>query len=157
MKPPRPTRDALLMDTARLWAQKSTCDRAHVAAVFSRDGRILMTGYNGAPAGMAHCVHDCTCIVNLSALGTGPHDDSCPMVAPCTVAVHAEANAIAWAAREGVRLKDCEVHTTLAPCHGCAKLLINAGVVRVIYRAMHRDMSGVRLLNDAGIVTHSAD
>jgi dCMP deaminase len=146
----RPTRDAVLMDTAHLWAQRSTCDRAHVGAVFSRDGRILVTGYNGAPAGMSHCEHSCTCVWG-EGTGGRPHNIRCPSVQPCTVAVHAEANGIAWAAREGVRLNGCELHTTVAPCHGCAKLLLNAGIVKVVYGQPHREMAGADLLVTAGV------
>lgn len=149
----RITRDAALMDCARVWSQRSTCDRAHVGAVFSRDGRILVTGYNGAPAGMPHCSHPW----HLSYARIIPEkvwDDP----SPCLIAVHAEANGVAWAAREGVRLFGAEVHTTVSPCHGCAKLLINAGLVRVTYaQAYGRGMEGVELLRAGGIEVRSAD
>lgn len=149
MTTPRPTRDAILMDTASLWAQRSTCDRAHVGAVFSRDGRILVTGYNGAPAGMEHCVHD------FDLLKTDLSDIPIRKVfrdTGCQIAVHAEANGIAYAARHGIRLDGAELHTTRAMCAMvCAKLIINAGIVRAVWREPHRDMSGLALLMEAGI------
>lgn len=136
----RPSRDTTLMDTAHVWARRSTCDRAHVGAVISRDGRTLSTGYNGAPAGMPHCVHH-----QWTEL------DPVPVSGGCTVAVHAEANAIAWAARHGVKLDGAEMHTTRATCPGCAKLVVQAGIVRVVFYEAHRDMTGVHLLDRAGI------
>lgn len=146
----RPSRDQLLMGTARLWSQRSTCDRAHVGAVFSRDGRILMTGYNGAPAKMPHCQHKHRFEYYRSneergTINTDPID-----IAAC-VAVHAEINGIAWAARKGVRLEGCEVHTTRAMCRNCAGGLVNAGVVRCVWEEPHRDMTGIELLARAGI------
>jgi dCMP deaminase len=147
----RPSRDSILMGTAKLFAQRSTCDRAHVGAVFSRDGRILVTGYNGAPTGMPHCIHEYTNIYEggstapIAIRFTDPAD-----IAACQ-AVHAEQNAIAWAARKGVRLEGCEVHVTLATCIVCARSLINAGVVRVVYDQTYRDMSGIDLLEAAGV------
>lgn len=131
----RPDRDFVLMGTARLWAQRSTCDRNQAGVVFSRDGRTLMTGYNGAPRGMPHCDH----ATNPEATG-------------CTNATHAEANGISWAARKGVRLEGCEIHCTLDPCLGCARLLINLDPTRVTYDHPHfRPTGGVELLRTAGI------
>lgn len=125
----RPTRDHALMATARVWARRSTCSRAQVGCVISVDGRILVQGYNGAPAGMPHCTHTAD--------------------APCTIAVHAEANAVAFAAKHGVKLSGAELHSTLAPCTNCAMLIINAGIRRVVYRQPHRDMNGITLLREA--------
>jgi dCMP deaminase len=147
----RPSRDQILMGTAKLFAQRSTCDRAHVGAVFSREGRILVTGYNGAPTGMPHCIHQHENVYEgsshkpISVRLTDPAD-----IAVCQ-AVHAEQNAIAWAARKGVRLEGCEVHVTLATCIVCARSVINAGVERVVYDLRYRAMDGIDLLEAAGI------
>jgi len=138
----RPQRDDLLMRTARIWSERSTCSRAHVGCVISRDGRILVQGYNGAPAGIDHCDHTCNCSIGQSS---PKHDTNCPAGQYCTISVHAEANAIAFAARHGVALQDTELHTTRIPCTTCAMLIINAGIGRVIYRENHRDMGGLTL------------
>src|SRR4051794_21490938 len=82
---PRPSREELLVEHAKLVATRSTCSRLQVGCVISREGRILVSGYNGAPARMPHCVHDYDCIV---AHG---HAEFCSSLKPCIVAVHAEA------------------------------------------------------------------
>lgn len=122
------------MGVARLMAERSTCQRAHVGAVIAREGRILTTGYNGAPAGMPHCNHR-------------PTD----LEGGCKNAVHAEANAVAYAARYGINLMSSTLYTTLTPCLACAQLVINAGVTRAISSSIYRDMMGVNLLRDAGL------
>lgn len=122
----RPSRDELMLRTASLWALRSTCSRAQVGCVIAREARIIVQGYNGAPAGMPHCVHT--------------KDE------PCDIAVHAEANAIAYAARFGVRLDETTLYCTRATCPNCARLIINAGIKRVVYFEDHRDMSGLELL-----------
>jgi dCMP deaminase len=120
------------METARLWAHRGTCNRLRVGAVFSRSGRVLVQGYNGTPSGMLHCDHQNT--------------------EPCTRSVHAEANGIAWAARNGVSLDGAEVHLTDSPCPSCALLLINAGIVRVVYDREYRIKDGIELLREANLV-----
>lgn len=146
-------RDNTLMKTAMLWAEHGTCSRAQVGCVISRDGRGLTNGYNGAPAGMTHCDHGCNCDGDL--IGEGSEDnfhlDSCHSLQPCTNAVHAEANALAFAARYGVATDGAELHTTRIPCMTCAGLIINAGIVRVVWYEEHRDMSGLLRLGTAGL------
>lgn len=139
------------MGVARLWSAHSTCARLAVGAVISRDGRSLSTGYNGAPKGMPHCNHTrCTC-------ARGPytqdkfHDADCPKHGPCLKAVHAEANALAFAARYGLATEGAEIHTTHAPCLTCAMSIVNAGIVRVVYKTPYRDTSGLELLRSAGL------
>lgn len=142
----RPPRDWVLMRSAQLWMARSTCSRAQVGAVISREGRILASGYNGSPAGMEHCNHECNCF----HLATG-HEGDCPSQHPCGVSVHAEVNAIAFAARYGTKIEGAELHTTRIPCRNCAGSLINAGIKRVVWIQEHRDMMGQTLLMDAGI------
>jgi dCMP deaminase len=128
----RPTRLDTLMVVAEAFAARSTCDRLHVGAVFAQAGRIVATGYNGAPAGIGHCP-------------AGPHDG------PCRTAVHAEQNAVAFAARNGVSLDQSTLVTTHMPCLNCSLMVVNAGIMGVIYRHAFRDTSGVELLNEVGI------
>lgn len=142
----RITRNDLLMGTAELLAKRSTCSRGQVGVVISRDGRILSSGYNGAPAGMPHCTHPIVIEQNPEAYTNGNG---------CTNAVHAEANAIAFAAKYGVSLENSELHTTMSPCVFCAQLIVNAGIVSVFYLVKYRIIDGIDLLKIANIdVTH---
>lgn len=125
----RPSRDDVLMRMAEVVATRSTCSRLHVGTVISRDGRVLVTGYNGAAAGMPHCKHT-------------PMDVN----SGCEIAVHAEANAICFAARHGVAIDGAVMHSTDSPCLNCAKLIINAGVVEVHAAREYRIRDGVDLL-----------
>lgn len=123
----RPDRDAVLIATAELWATRSTCSRLHVGCVIHRGGRILVQGYNGAPAGMPHCDYE--------------HEP-----ADC-LAVHAEQNAIAWAARVGVGLEGSSMVCTHQPCLSCARSIINAGIIDVLFVEEYRLKDGLDLLN----------
>lgn len=129
----RISRDELLMGVAQLVSGRATCSRLHVGAVVSRDGRIIATGYNGAPKGLPHCDHR--------------HDDG----GGCDIAEHAERNAIAFAARYGLALDSGELHVTHAPCLNCARTIINAGLTRVLYTVPYRLTAGVELLTQAGL------
>src|SRR5687767_4618485 len=109
--------DQVLMNVAREMARRGTCSRQRVGAVVARDGRILTSGYNGSPRGMLHCVHP-----------PGETSHVRGVDAPtCTLAVHAEANAVAFAARHGIALDGATLYTTLSPCVPCAQLVVNAG------------------------------
>lgn len=125
------------METAKLVAARGTCARLQVGAVVHRDGRILVTGYNGAPSGLPHCVHD---------RDLAPDED----IRRC-VAQHAERNCIDWAARHGIRLEGAELVTTDTPCVQCAGSIINAGLVSVISLRPYRLGAGVDLLRAAGV------
>lgn len=148
----RPTRARALMDTAFIWASRSTCDRLHVGSVIHRDGRILAQGYNGAPAGLEHCNHTCDCKRLKSIAPAAVHHWSdCAMLQPCTRAVHAEQNAVSFAARWGVGLEGAEAVVTHQPCLSCAQTLINAGITAVTYCHPYRLTDGLDLLEEAGI------
>ena len=164
----RPSRDHILIDSAALWALRSTCSRAQVGVVIaSSDYRPLVSGYNGAPAGMKHCQHICTCgrdeqkrrtITQMYFPGETPsmwvdpgHADNCLGQKPCEISVHAEANAIAYAARYGAPIEGGQLFTTVAPCWNCSMLIISAGITRVVFANEHRDMSGVDLLDKVSV------
>lgn len=114
-------------------ASRGTCSRLQVGAIIVRDGRVISSGYNGAPSKMEHCHHP-------------PGDNT-----PCQISVHAEANAIAFAARYGVSTEGCIMVTTHAPCAECAKLIINAGIIKVVFGRDYRSRDGIKLLDDAGV------
>lgn len=154
MFPGRPSREATLMAVAVVIAARGTCTRAAVGVVIARDGRILSTGYNGTPAGMAHCDHTCDCgkpnNIPSATIDLG-HTKDCRSQTPCKQAVHAEANAISYAARHGVELAGAQLYTTFCPCLPCAQLIVSAGIHRVYYKNEYRDRSGLELLQNAGI------
>lgn len=132
----RPSRDDMLMEMAIVVSKRSTCNRLAVGAVVSRDGRVLSTGYNGPASGLPHCNHQ-------ERSGEGG--------VTCEMAIHAESNAIAWAARHGVATIDSDLHVTHMPCLKCAQLIINAGITRVVYAIPYRLTSGVELLAVANV------
>lgn len=145
----RPTRTETLLHIADVISRRSTCTRLSVGALIAREGRILTTGYNGPPAGMAHCKHECDC--GGKAGFAENHWPACAALRACSDAVHAEANAVAFAARYGMATDGAEMYTTHAPCGNCAKLIVNAGIIKVAYSHTFRDTSGVELLRNAGI------
>lgn len=131
----RPSREELLMNTARMWGTRTTCRRAEdgVGAVIALDSRIVSTGYAGPPSGFPEC---------------GTH---CDLNKPCTGTVHAEANAIVFAARHGIPVEGCTMYCTMEPCLECAKLIINSGIRSVVYLNDYRTHDGLHLLEMAGI------
>jgi dCMP deaminase len=131
----RPGWDEYFMEIARTVATRATCPRASVGAVLTRERRILTTGYNGAPRGVSHCT-----------------DAGCIMVdGHCLRATHAEANAIVQGALHGVSLQGATAYCTHQPCSGCTKLLISAGVERIVYRDAYPDPVASMLLDEAQV------
>lgn len=131
----RPGWDEYFMEVARTVASRATCPRASVGAVLVRGHRILTTGYNGAPRGVAHC----------SEIG-------CEMVSGhCVRSTHAEANAVVQGALHGVSLEGATAYCTHQPCVNCAKLLISAGIVRIVYSDAYVDPFSQQMLAEAGV------
>ncbi len=123
------------MNIARKAATRSTCDRKQVGAVIVRDKTILSTGYNGSIRNMPHCDE-------VGHLMEGGH---------CVATVHAEANAIIQAAKNGVRIDGAELYTTASPCWNCFKLLANAGIGKVYYGEFYRDPKSLEVACQLGI------
>ena len=126
----RPSWDAYFMQIAHLVATRATCQRRAVGALIVRDKRILATGYNGAPMGLPHCPEG------------GPDHDwptGCMRAGHCIRSLHAEQNALVQAAMIGVACKDATVYVTCQPCNMCAKMIVNAGISRVIYEGDYPD------------------
>lgn len=132
----RPTRDEWLMRLVTVVSTRGTCNRAQVGALVVRGGRVISEGYVGAPAGLPHC------------LDVG---DEIGLDGGCTRTVHAEANAIAFAARYGTGTEGSELYCTHSPCLNCAKLIINAGIRKLVFEHSYRDSSGLALLEAAGV------
>lgn len=130
----RPHKAHIHMATARLWSLQSTCRRLKVGAIIVKDGRTISTGYNGAPSGFTHCT-----------------PDICNEEKSCTRTVHAEMNAIVFAAKYGIPTEGAELYTTHAPCLDCAKAMINAGIAHVFYEQEYRSTDGVEILAQAGV------
>jgi len=123
------------MDVARTVGTRATCPRASVGCVLVREHRILTTGYNGAPRGVAHCT-----------------DVGCTLVNDhCLRATHAEANAVVQAALHGVSLEGATAYCTHEPCVNCSKLLISAGTRKIVYEAAYPDPIAAAMLAEAGV------
>ncbi len=111
------------MNIAREVATRSTCDRKNVGAVIVRDKAILSTGYNGSLRGLPHCD-------NVGHEMENGH---------CVRTIHAEANAIVQAARNGVRIEGAEIYVTASPCYNCFKMIANAGITKIYFGEFYRD------------------
>lgn len=131
----RPDWDEYFMQIAHSVATRATCPRAAVGAVIVRDQRILTTGYNGAPRAVSHCV-------DVGCLMLGEH---------CQRAVHAEANAIVQGALHGISLHDATAYCTHQPCANCSKLVISAGIRKIIFNHAYPDDIATLLLAEAGV------
>lgn len=147
----RPTIDHTLMRIALEWESRSTCSRNHVGVVIAKDGRHIGSGYNGAPAGMSHCQHYQTTPEIARRISPVLPLPVAPMDRGCRIAIHAEANAIAYAARHGVSVEGATAYVTLSPCFPCAQLIIAAGLKRVVFNRSYRDPAGTDLLRQSGL------
>ena len=139
----RPDWDTYFMRITKLVVTRSSCLRRSVGAVLVKDKRILATGYNGAPAGMAHC-EEAGCLRDQLHIPSGKRHELCR-------GLHAEQNAIIQAARQGTEIKDSTLYCTTAPCSLCAKMLINAGVTRIVYEGSYPDERAMAFFAEAGV------
>jgi len=131
------------MTITRQVAERSTCTRAKVGAVIVRDKNILATGYNGAPAGMPHCI-DVGCLIYQSKTPDGEIEENCFRT------IHAEINAIAQAAKNGSSIKEGSIYITHTPCIHCLKVLVNTGIKDIFYERAYK----LHTLNDILQHTH---
>lgn len=131
----RPTWDEYFMELASVVAKRSTCNRRSVGAVLVRDKRILTTGYNGSPPGLPHCT-DAGCLL------VDNH---------CVRAIHAEQNAIVQAALHGIDLRGATCYVTSSPCVHCSKILIAAGITRIVFRDAYTEAIGQEMAREAGV------
>ena len=139
----RPSWDQYFMDIACLVSRRSTCRRRQVGAILVRDKRILATGYNGAPTGLAHCL-EVGCLREELKVASGERHELCR-------GLHAEQNVIIQAAYHGVCIKDATLYSTNLPCSICSKMLINAGIGQVKYYEGYADPMAEDMLKAAGV------
>lgn len=127
----RPSWDEYFMEIANLAKTRSTCLRRQVGAVLTKEKNILATGYNGAPAGVRHC-EETGCLRNQLNIPSGENHELCR-------GVHAEQNAIVQAAKWGTSINGATLYSTVLPCFICAKMIINAGIVRIVIAEPYAD------------------
>ena len=139
--------DERMMGMAKLVSTWSSCYKVNrkVGAVIVKDKRILTTGYNGAGSGISSCVDRGYCLREQMNIPSGTRHEIC-------YAVHAEQNAIIQAAKLGVSVQGATLYCTHQPCSICAKMIINAGIVRVVYKGDYPDEMAKSMLEEAKIV-----
>ena len=139
----RPDWTEYFMDITRLVARRSTCIRRQVGAIVVKDKRILATGYNGVPTGLAHC-EDTGCIREQNNVPSGQRHELCR-------GLHAEQNTIIQAAFHGISISGATLYCTTLPCSICLKMLINAGITAIIYEQGYPDELTESLLNETDL------
>lgn len=140
----RPTWDEYFMEMAELTAKRSTCSRRNVGAVIVRDNRAVATGYNGAPRGLAHCEEKGGCMREKLGVPSGQRHELCR-------ALHAEQNAIISAASMGNAIEGGTIYITHQPCVICAKMIVNAGIKRIVVREGYPDELSQEILDEAAL------
>lgn len=131
----RPSRIEIYSEIVGTVAKRATCNRRKVGALLVKNGRIIATGYNGAPSGMSHCLDEGCIILNGHCIRT----------------LHAETSLISYCARNGIATDGSMLVVSTCPCYECAKLIINAGINKVLYLEPYLDNKGFDLLVQAGI------
>jgi dCMP deaminase len=137
----RPSWDVYFLEITEQVAKRSTCLRRKVGALLAKDKRILATGYNGAPVGLRHC-SEVGCLREDREIASGEHHELCR-------GLHAEQNAIIQAALHGIKIQEATIYTTHQPCVLCAKMLVNAGIKRIVYRDSYPDQLAESILREA--------
>jgi dCMP deaminase len=135
--------DEYFMELCRLVAKRSTCLRRHVGAVLVKEKRILATGYNGAPSGLAHCL-DIGCLRDELKIPSGERHELCR-------GLHAEQNALIQSSLHGISVKGATLYVTNQPCIICAKMLINAGIKEIVIADGYPDAMAGEFLKEAKI------
>ena len=139
--------DKRFMDIAGVIAEWASCYRPDrkIGAVIVKNKRIMTTGYNGAPAGVKTCKERGECLRTKLGIASGTRHEIC-------YATHAEQNAIIQAAKLGVSIDGATLYCTHQPCGVCAKMIINAGIIRVVYKSGYPDDFALEMFREAGVV-----
>lgn len=138
--------DKRFMDLAQTIANWTSCYQPNrkIGAIIVKNKRIVTTGYNGAPSGHVSCVEKGECMRRNAGIPSGMQQELC-------YAIHAEQNAIVQAAKLGVSIEGATIYCTHQPCSICSKLIINSGIVRIVYMNPYPDELAVEMLNEVGI------
>ncbi|AGL03840.1 deoxycytidylate deaminase [Desulfoscipio gibsoniae] len=139
----RPAWDDYFMEITGVVSRRSTCLRRQVGALIVRDHRILATGYNGAPAGMRHCL-EIGCLREKRGIPSGERHELCR-------GLHAEQNALLQAAVHGISIAKGVFYVTHQPCVLCAKMIANACISKVVYRGDYPDPLALDIFKESGI------
>jgi dCMP deaminase len=139
----RPSWEEYFMDITHLVAKRSTCLRRQVGALLVKDKKILATGYNGAPSRLEHCL-DIGCLRQKKGIPSGERHELCR-------GLHAEQNAIIQAAYHGVEIRGATLYCTNHPCIICSKMIINAGIQKIVYDEGYADTLAREMLKESGI------
>ena len=139
----RPSWDEYFMEITNLVSRRSTCRRRSVGAILVKDKRILATGYNGAPPGLTHCL-DIGCLREQEQVPSGERHELCR-------GLHAEQNIIIQAAFHGVSIKDSILYCTNMPCSICMKMIISAGIKKIVYADGYPDYLAEKMLKETAI------
>jgi dCMP deaminase len=145
----RPSWEEYFMDITQLVAKRSTCLRRQVGALLVKDKKILATGYNGAPSRLEHCL-DIGCLREEMGIPSGERHELCR-------GLHAEQNAIIQAAYHGVGIRGATLYSTTHPCLICSKMIINAGIEKVVYAEGYADALAKEMLKESAIVVEKFD
>ena len=141
----RPSWDEYFMKITHLVAERSTCLRRKVGAIIVKNKRIISTGYNGAPRNLRHCL-EIGCMREQKEIPSGERHEMCR-------GAHAEQNAIIQAASSGVDMEGATMYCTTAPCSTCSKMIINAGIEKLVLGEKYPDRLGEELITEAGVET----
>ncbi|OQA85751.1 MAG: tRNA-specific adenosine deaminase [bacterium ADurb.Bin236] len=139
----RPSWDDYFMKITHDVATRSTCVRRSVGAIIVKDKRMLATGYNGAPSGLEHC-ETRGCLRNSMNIPSGERQEVCR-------GLHAEQNAIIQASQYGFSINGSTMYCTNKPCITCAKMIINAGILKVVFEGDYPDQLSIEMLEEAGV------
>ncbi len=135
--------DDYFMEITNLVSKRATCLRRQIGAVIVRDKRILSTGYNGAPRGLAHC-EETGCLREKMGVPSGQNQELCR-------GLHAEQNAIIQAALFGVSIENSQIYSGTHPCVVCAKMIINSGIKRVVFEDSYPDSLSKEMFDEAEV------
>lgn len=139
--------DHRFMEMAYLVATWSSCftEGRNIGAIIVKDKRVMTTGYNGAPAGIKTCIERGECMRRKLGIPSGTRAELC-------YAIHAEQNAIIQAAKLGIAIDGATLYCTHQPCSVCAKMIVNAGITRVVYEQGYPDEFSLEFFKETGVV-----